>query len=356
MYLGEQFNLNESDINIGGNMKKRMFALLLGFYLGGVCFMGNGQTIRAEEPATVTSEPQGIEIDPATGQLVGLVPRNDCYTITRATQVYLLPGTAHQPLGVLKKGQPALALGSRDGWYQIYFRGMIGYIPGDATGSYQIPAAVNGVKKELLQGEIKLNLLGDSITYGDKIADNNRIYATLLAQRCNAVKTNNYGWNGSAIGGSHPDRFIDRYPLMDPDANLILVFGGTNDYKGAGKDGTPLGVMGDATPTTFYGALNLLMCGLKQMYPDAQIVFVTPLRRVGYLRKNKQGAHLNQYVAAIHEMAAFYGIPVIDLFEEPELDFSSMQAAYLVDGLHPNEKGHALIAANLYRKLFLTEP
>lgn len=335
-------------------MRRGIFALLLGFLLGGACFWGNGQTIQAEETAAVP-EPQGIEIDPATGQPVGLEACSTCFTISRDTQVYLLPGTAHQPLGVLKKGQPALAIGKRDGWYQIYFRGMIGYIPGDATESYQIPAS-QSVRTELLQGEIKLNLLGDSITYGDRVADKNRIYATLLGQRCNAVKTNNYGWNGSAIAGIHPDKFIDRYPLMDPDANLILVFGGTNDYEGGGKAGTPLGTRGEITPLTFYGGLNMLMCGLKQMYPDAQIVFVTPLRRVGYLRKNKQGAHLNQYVAAIHEMAAFYGIPVIDLFEEPELDFASMRASYLVDGLHPDERGHALIAANLYRKLFLMEP
>ena len=51
-------------------------------------------------------------------------------------------------------------------------------------------------------------------------------------------------------------------------------------------------------------------------------------------------------------MAAFWGIRVIDLFNEPELDFSSKQAAYLVDGLHPNAAGHGLVGACVYRKLF----
>ena len=94
------------------------------------------------------------------------------------------------------------------------------------------------------------------------------------------------------------------------------------------------------------------MCGLKQMYPDAEIVFMTPLKRVGYMRRNQKGYCLNQYVTAINEMANFYGIRVVDLFNEPELDFSSKKNLYLVDGLHPNEMGHALVSVYLYRTLF----
>lgn len=340
-----------SKTKFGGKMKRRVFAILLGIVLGGVCFLENVQTIQAEG----TTSTKKIEIDPATGQPVGVVPCNTCFTISRDTQVYRLPGTSHQSIGTLKKGQPVLAIGSKDEWYQVYFKGAIGYIPVNTTESYQIPTSIRSIRPELFQGEIKINILGDSITYGDRVDDKNRIYASLLGEKCHAVKVNNYGWNGSAIGGIHPDKFIDRYMLMDADANLILVFGGTNDYYGGGEDGTLLGAKGDVTPATFYGSLNLLMCGLKQMFPNSEIVFLTPLKRVGYLRKNNQGAYLNQYVSAIHEMAAFYGIPVIDLFGEPELDFSSKHKIYLVDGLHPNEKGHALVAAKLYRKLFLTE-
>ena len=39
----------------------------------------------------------------------------------------------------------------------------------------------------------------------------------------------------------NPGKLLDRYPEMERDANLILVFGGTNDYAGAGKAVTPLG-------------------------------------------------------------------------------------------------------------------
>ncbi len=34
---------------------------------------------------------------------------------------------------------------------------------------------------------------------------------------------------------------------------------------------------------------------------------MTPLRRVGYMRRNQNGYYLNQYVFAIQDMAAFWG-------------------------------------------------
>jgi lysophospholipase L1-like esterase len=70
------------------------------------------------------------------------------------------------------------------------------------------------------------------------------------------------------------------------------------------------------------------------------------------MRRNQNGYYLNQYAFAIQDMAAFWGVRVIDLLNEPELDFSSKQSVYLVDGLHPNPTGHALLGACVYRRLF----
>lgn len=267
------------------------------------------------------------------------------------TEVHIQPGTAWDVIGVLKKGQPAILTGKTDnGWIQIYYIGMLGYIPGDAVEGYVMPPPT--LWREIsIEGDIKINALGDSITYGDKLPDTALSFPNVVAAKAGAVSMNNYGWNGSSVAGPHPDRLIDRYPAMARDANLILVLGGTNDYGGRNEDGTVIGRIGDMTPDTFYGSLNLMMCGLKQMYPDGEIVFMTPMRRVGYMRKNRNGYYLNQYAEAIQQMAAFWGIRVIDLFNEPELDFAS-KSSYLVDGLHPNATGQALIGTYVYRKLF----
>ncbi len=317
-------------------MKKKAVTLLAGMALCLLCFLGSGREAAAQE------EQAAIAITPYTAYL----------SMKADTEVHMMPGTAWIVLGSLREGQPAIATGKTDnGWLQIYYVGMTGYIPGDAVEEYTVPPPT--VWREItIEGEIKINALGDSITYGDKLSDRGQAFPGVVAAKAGAVTLNNYGWNGSSIGGPHPDRLIDRYPAMEPDANLILVLGGTNDYAQFNKMGTPVGAMGDLTPDTFYGALNLLMCGLKQKYPDGEVVFMTPLRRVGYMRRNQNGYYLNQYVTAIQEMAAFWGIRVIDLFNEPELDFSSKQAAYLVDGLHPNAAGHGLVGACVYRKLF----
>ena len=53
--------------------------------------------------------------------------------------------------------------------------------------------------------------------------------------------------------------------------NLVIVNGGLNDYiKGA-----PIGTIDDTTDSTYMGALNTLIKGLRQKYPDACIVFTT---------------------------------------------------------------------------------
>ncbi len=51
---------------------------------------------------------------------------------------------------------------------------------------------------------------------------------------------------------SYTDRdFCSRVEEMDNDADIIIVFGGTNDF---GNGDAPFGEMSDRTPYTFYGA------------------------------------------------------------------------------------------------------
>lgn len=329
-------------------MKIKMAVLLAGV-LACVCMLpGNAAKVQAEEvPAANTGAAALVP-----GTAVNVTPTTAYLTIKTDVNVHTMPGTSWEVMGKLRAGQPAIAFGKTDnGWTQIYYIGQIGYIPGDAAQAYTVPEPT-AWKEFPITGEVKLNALGDSITFGDKLSNVLFAYPHQLGLKCNAAKVNNYGWNGSCLAGPHPDKLVDRYPMLDRDANLILVLGGTNDYGGYRVEGTPIGKLGDATTDSFYGGLNLLMCGLKQMYPDGNIVFMTPLRRAGYMRRNKNGYCLNQYVTAIQEMASVYGIRVLDLFNEPELDFSSKKNTYLVDGLHPNEMGQALISAYIHRKLF----
>lgn len=327
-------------------MKRKTAVLLFSIVIGVWCFFGGGRQVLAKEALS------GSEDSVVDNSTVDMSAYTAYLTIKEDTQVYSGPGEDYTPLGILYEGQPAISVArTKDGWLYIYYIGIPAYIPENTTAEYEIPEPVPQQNIEI-QGDIKINALGDSFTYGDKLKDRSRTFPNVVSGKCCASVLNEYGLNGSCVAGMNPGKLLDRYPEMDRDANLILVLGGTNDYNGAGKSGTPLGAFGDMTGATFYGGLNLMMCGLKQMYPEGEIVFMTPTRRWGYTRNNINGYNLEQYAEAIKEQAAFWGIRVIDLYNEPGLDFGGKQASYLVDGLHPNMIGHALIGNRVYQRLF----
>ena len=59
--------------------------------------------------------------------------------------------------------------------------------------------------------------------------------------------------------------------------------------------------------------------------------------------------NLRGYVDAIIEIAAFYSIPVLDLFRVSGIQsrVPELKERYIPDGLHPNDAGHVRIADKL---------
>ena len=98
-------------------MIRRTAVLLGGILLGGICSFAGGRTVDAQEPVqnettqTTTDAGQGSQIDMS----VYLSMKAD-------TQVHIQPGTSWDVLGVLKEGQPAIAISRMDnGWVQIFY-------------------------------------------------------------------------------------------------------------------------------------------------------------------------------------------------------------------------------------------
>ncbi len=209
-----------------------------------------------------------------------------------------------------------------------------------------------------LQGR-KINFLGDSITAGVGVKSRDAIFLNVLKERAGLAEARNYGISATRIARQsvwqteNLPAFCDRFDKMDADADVIVVFGGTNDY---GHGDAPLGCMADRTPDTFYGGCHLLMQGLIEKYPSAEIVFMTPLHRAGDDRpaanERKLGhslVPLKTYVDIIRETAAFYGLPVLDLFASAGIcpDIEASRKTFCPDGLHPNEAGHLRIEGRL---------
>ena len=96
------------------------------------------------------------------------------------------------------------------------------------------------------------------------------------------------------------------------------------------------------------------MQGLIEKYPEARIVFMTPLHRCeedstcgsGLQYKPMGSLPLVDYVNAIKEVAAYYSLPVLDLWSvsgiQPRVPV--IKEKYCPDGLHPNDAGHEKMA------------
>lgn len=207
----------------------------------------------------------------------------------------------------------------------------------------------------------KINFLGDSITEGAGTSSPDRMFTMLIEREYGAI-CQNYGIGGTRIARQKTpteekwDRdFISRVPEMDNDADIVVVFGGTNDF---GHGDAPLGTMSDRTPYTFYGALHCLYTALTEKYPDVPVVILTPLHRwnedcpKGDNKPEPVGT-LKEYVNIIREVAEYYSFPVLDLYKESGLqpNVPVIQQKYVPDGLHPNDDGNAILAHKIARFL-----
>ena len=207
----------------------------------------------------------------------------------------------------------------------------------------------------------KINFLGDSITEGAGTSSHDKMFTMLIEREYGAI-CQNYGIGGTRIARQKTpteekwDRdFISRVPEMDNDADIVVVFGGTNDF---GHGDAPLGTMSDRTPYTFYGALHCLYTALTEKYPDVPVVILTPLHRLN--EDSPKGDNkpapvgtLKEYVNIIREVAEYYSLPVLDLFKESGLQpkVPVIQQKYVPDGLHPNDDGNAILAHKIARFL-----
>lgn len=206
----------------------------------------------------------------------------------------------------------------------------------------------------------KIAFLGDSITEGCGVADMENVYWNVIGRQTGA-QCFGYGIGGTRIA---PQRvittenayetlyFASRVENMIPDADVVVVFGGTNDY---GHGDAALGKITDRTNDTFYGAYHLLMEKLIARYPAAQIVLLTPLHRVDDEVRiyNERGIRLpgplSLYVQAIREVAECYGTAVVDLFRDCAIQPNNPvhKELYCPDGLHPNDAGHQRLAQSV---------
>ena len=214
------------------------------------------------------------------------------------------------------------------------------------------------MRKTRLKGK-KVFFLGDSITEGAGASCYEKSFVPVFAE-ISGAEVKNYGVGGTRIARQtiksqceqHDRDFLERVDEMVSGADVVVIFGGTNDF---GHGDAKIGYFDSRNEYTFYGAMHLLCEKIMNKYPNADIVFITPLHRETENAKIKENGLLNEiplsgYVSIIKEVAGYYGLPVLDLFNtsgmQPSVEI--IKREYMPDGLHPSDKGARRIAEKLY--------
>ena len=204
---------------------------------------------------------------------------------------------------------------------------------------------------------LKIAFLGDSITEGVGASAPEKIYHQVLKDRAELKAVYNYGISGTRIArqsvpseeASYDKHFLTRVDDMESDVDVIIVFGGTNDY---GHGDAAFDKFTDCSEDTFCGALHTLFQKLITKYPDKHIIYMTPLHRIGDTVPSSKpdGKYiLKDYVNAICEVAEYYSIPVLNLYAVSGMNpnVEAQHQLYFPDGLHPSDKGHERVAQKL---------
>ncbi len=215
-----------------------------------------------------------------------------------------------------------------------------------------------------LKGKI-INFLGDSITEGVGVTDiENCRYDNRLKRMYGLFGVNNYGISGTRLAHQSAPSDKPRYDLcfcgriydLDKRADIIVVYGGVNDYI---HGDAPIGTPDDRTPATFSGGVDFLMRNIPIENPNAKLVFMTPARECidgctdelpsPRPMKRADALPLVEYVNIIKKKGEELGIPVLDLYHTLGINANIPEECekYTADALHFNDAGHEFIAKRL---------
>ena len=244
-------------------------------------------------------------------------------------------------------------------------------VDGESLGSFKYNFVLNYTGKtridleQILKNTMpyankKITFLGDSVTSGGTTSNGKQAfsYVDYLKDYLGAEITNK-GLSGSVITEGNIENqtqsFVSRSNQIQ-DQDFVTIFGGINDFW----FNSPLGSMKDSSDNveTFYGALKFLVENLSKKNPNAHFLFVTPLKECKegaphtyednnkfVLYKNRAGFTEEDYVNAIKEVAAYYSVPVLDLFNSSNMNpYIESQRQYFADDLHPNQLGAQRLA------------
>jgi lysophospholipase L1-like esterase len=238
--------------------------------------------------------------------------------------------------------------------------------------------------------------IGDSITYLNEHTNEtgNRVtkgYMTRVVEKLPNMHYINQGHNGWTSGGIAKE--IETLGIVK--ADVYSVFLGTNDWWAGRPVGAFADYLNNTGNTTVYGSFRIIINKLRSLNKDARIILITPMQRVDFVYindmknnawgsyKDKNGQSLAAFAKAIKAIAVYEHFDLIDLYHKKSMDLKKLvnykrlkdpktgmyknypypkfinipfnpatdEYPYPIgamnitfDGLHPSDKGFAIIA------------
>lgn len=216
--------------------------------------------------------------------------------------------------------------------------------------------------------KIKVVCMGDSITEGFGLGDDERVYYPSVLQELlgESYEVFNKGVSGScATNTTLSDGRIVGYPYprqpryhegLDIKGDIYIVMLGTNDAQDGrydveeGQD--PCSILIDYEPQ-FTHSLQSIVNDIRNSNSQAQIYIIKPVPILKCIwRKHQQKylerlfPHYDEVVQANDNMVLLSAFDAFMSYKERPLEL-----LYQEDGLHPNAEGAKLIATTVYNGL-----
>ena len=222
------------------------------------------------------------------------------------------------------------------------------------------PYGYIGLKDNMIRknvSQLVIQTFGDSMVGMGKWQESCRFRLGLKQY----INSGHSGYKMSQTGdlGSTPiDTVIE--DELDNTANIVTIWGGTNDFYGNATIGNP----SDNVNTTFYGALNLATKYLCENKPNVKIMFITPLNRFDDLSSrfpnqdsdgnyiNDQGKILEDYVNAMIDVCKRNSIKCLDFYHDGGINKWN-ESSLMSDGIHPTNDYFAVLGKRIAEELNL---
>lgn len=202
--------------------------------------------------------------------------------------------------------------------------------------------------------------MGDSISYGSGDTSsyltfsNGRAWAGRISAWTGLQATNASigGAKASYISGDDTAKWLfnQHTAHVGKKFDIIVMQGGVNDARhvrtiGEAKpvDTDPSVLSAPATLTTYIGGLQWLFHNITEKFPDSTLFFILNHRLDGHDKGNAK--NMGPYFEAARELCQMYGINVIDLYNNKELNdkLETTTTKYLPDTLHLNAAGYDIV-------------